>query len=65
MGFDGAFISDAQGHSGGIWCLWDTSLWSVTVKYHSRQMVHMNVNWKNEGAWDLTAVYGSPHRAMR
>lgn len=25
MGFDGYFVSEAQGHSGGIWCLWDTN----------------------------------------
>lgn len=30
-GFDSYCISKAQGHSGGIWCLWDYSMWNVQV----------------------------------
>lgn len=26
MGFNGACLSEAEGHSGGIWCLWDTGV---------------------------------------
>lgn len=65
MGFDNSFVSEAQGHSGGIWCLWNKDGWPVDVGYSNRQLVHLTVKWRNEGPWFLTAVYGSPHRALR
>lgn len=46
-------------------CLWDTTRWSVTVEYSTRQLVHLVVSWNNEVPWHVTAVYGSPHRAFR
>lgn len=61
VGFSGLIISDAQGHSGGIWCLWDEDFWSVTTVHISRKLVHLKVRRKDEEPWDLSAVYGSPH----
>lgn len=60
MGFQQSFIIDASGHSGGIWCLWDPSCWTVGVLCSNTQYVHMEVRWKNENRWYLTAVYASP-----
>lgn len=65
MGFDGQFVVDAEGQSGGIWCLWDKSTWSVKVEHSCRQFVHLIVSWQNQDPWALTAVYGSPHKALR
>ena len=41
--FDGCEISDGEGFSGGIWCLWRKSIWEVeTITVH-RQFIHMKV----------------------
>ncbi|XP_025682381.1 uncharacterized protein [Arachis hypogaea] len=37
IGFDSSFVMDAVGHAGGIWCLWDSSVWSVDVLEHDKQ----------------------------
>ncbi|KAK7266988.1 hypothetical protein RIF29_19650 [Crotalaria pallida] len=31
IGLDGYFVVDANGHSGGIWCLWDSDFWKIDV----------------------------------
>ncbi|XLU48026.1 hypothetical protein S245_042840 [Arachis hypogaea] len=65
MGFDGVFVEESRGHSGGIWCLWDTNFWQVIVLHHHVQFVHMQVVGKNSVPWIFTAVYGSPQRGQR
>ncbi|XP_057746431.1 uncharacterized protein LOC130965690 [Arachis stenosperma] len=65
IGFDKSFVVDAMGHSGGIWCLWDSSVWNVDVLDHDRQYVHLQVSGKNSISWLLIAVYGSPQRVTR
>lgn len=65
MGFQNSFIVDANGHSGGIWCLWDLSWWSIKVLHSTNQHVHMEVRWQNEDVWYLTVVYASPRYQIR
>ncbi|RYR43670.1 hypothetical protein Ahy_A08g040067 [Arachis hypogaea] len=65
MGFDKSFVVDATGHSGGIWCLWDSSVWNVDVMEHDKQYIHLKVSGKNLSPWLLTAIYGSPQRVTR
>lgn len=65
MGFQQSFIIDASGHSGGIWCLWDPSCWTVRVLCSDTRYVHMEVRWKNENSWYLTAVYANPRYQTR
>lgn len=65
IGLKGSFIQDAQGHSGGIWCLWDLVWWKVDVLAHSDQFVHMKVQWKNHNPWLLTVVYRAPQVSRR
>ncbi|RYQ96479.1 hypothetical protein Ahy_B08g092237 [Arachis hypogaea] len=65
IGFDKSFVVDAVGHAGGIWCLWDSSAWSVDVLEHDKQFVHLKVSSNNSNPWLITAVYGSPQRATR
>ncbi|KAL1300646.1 uncharacterized protein LOC107613288 [Arachis ipaensis] len=65
MGFDGHFIKEARGQSGGIWCLWDSSKWKVDILAHNSQMVHMKVKSGSSPYYFLTAIYGSPQRINR
>ncbi|XP_029152412.1 uncharacterized protein [Arachis hypogaea] len=65
MGFDKSFVVDALGHSGGIWCLWDSSVWSVDVLEHDRQYIHLKVSGNNWSPWLFTAVYGSAQKVTR
>ncbi|XP_052112461.1 uncharacterized protein LOC127744218 [Arachis duranensis] len=43
IGFDQSFVVDATGHAGGIWCLWDSSVWKVDVLEHDKQFVHLKI----------------------
>ncbi|XP_057739670.1 uncharacterized protein LOC130956669 [Arachis stenosperma] len=65
IGFDRSFLVDAVGHAGGIWCLWDSSVWSVDVLEHDKQFVHLKVSSNNSNPWLITAIYGSPQWATR
>ncbi|RYR72069.1 hypothetical protein Ahy_A02g006258 [Arachis hypogaea] len=50
MGFDKSFVVDAMGHSGGIWCLWDSAVWNVDVVDQDRQYIHLKgicSSWEN------------------
>lgn len=64
-GLTGNFIIDSQGHSGGIWCLWDESLWRVDIIDSSDQFVHLQVTWKGRISWFISVVYASPRLAPR
>lgn len=64
-GFGGQFIVDANGHSGGIWCLWDVGYWNVDVINNSNQFVHMKVTWKGSISWLITVVYASTRYVRR
>lgn len=48
MGFDSFCISEAQGHSGGIWCLWDSSAWKVRVISSCMYFIHISVGRRNQ-----------------
>ncbi|RYR16350.1 hypothetical protein Ahy_B04g073348 [Arachis hypogaea] len=67
MGFDKAFVVDAVGHAGGIWCLWDSAVWRVDILNHDRQFIHLKISdaSSNSTPWLITAVYGSPQRITR
>lgn len=36
------------------------TVWKVIVRRHSNQLVHLEVQWKNDRPWFLTVIYGSP-----
>lgn len=65
IGFSGHFVVEARGQSGGIWCLWEVSLWKVVVLESSSQFVHLLVTWKGHISWVVTVVYASPRFAQR
>lgn len=62
IGLWGTFVEVARGHSGGMWCLWDTNVWKVDILRSSQQFVHMLVTWRNSIYWLLTAsgLWSSP-----
>ncbi|KAL1330769.1 uncharacterized protein LOC107627531 [Arachis ipaensis] len=65
IGFDSSFIVEANGHSGGIWCLWDSGSWKVDILEYNQQIVHLRLTGNNAATWLLSAVYGSPQRPNR
>ncbi|XP_025617033.1 uncharacterized protein [Arachis hypogaea] len=65
LGFDGCFVEEANGHSGGIWALWVSSIWKVDIFGHNRQFIHLLVSSKTSTTWLLTAIYGSPQKVNR
>ncbi|RYR66665.1 hypothetical protein Ahy_A03g012721 [Arachis hypogaea] len=65
LGFDAWCISEAEGFSGGIWCLWKSAFWKVKPILTHKQLVHLEVQWENEDPWFFTAVYGSLQTANR
>ena len=62
---DGCSSVDASGHSGGILCLWDSSLWTVSVIHKMDQVIHLQVQWRNDEPWFLSIVYGAPNYSQR
>ncbi|XP_020218744.1 uncharacterized protein LOC109801977 [Cajanus cajan] len=54
------FLVHAQGHSGGLWCLWDPKRWNIEVVHHSFQFIHLKV-LNDSSHWFCTIVYASPH----
>lgn len=46
LGFSGTFWVDSVGQAGGIWCLWDDTVWTIDVLESTSQLVHMKVSWK-------------------
>lgn len=64
-GFTGNFIIDSHGQAGGIWCLWDETIWKVRILDSSDQFAHLQVTWKGRIFWYITVVYASPRFAPR
>lgn len=65
IGFENHVIRDARGQSGGIWLLWDSNFWNISVIKETNQLVHVEVKVTNSSSWYLTIVYGSPHYTPR
>ncbi|KAJ4832884.1 hypothetical protein Tsubulata_051520, partial [Turnera subulata] len=65
LGFSGSLIVDPIGFSGGIWFLWTTPDFHVTLLQSSRQFIHASVCYRHEDPWLLTAIYASPTTTMR
>ncbi|XP_019418494.1 PREDICTED: uncharacterized protein LOC109329268 [Lupinus angustifolius] len=63
--FDGETWVDSISCVGGIWVLWDQSLWKTNVLHSAGQFITMEVQWMDDTPCFLTAVYGSPHMARR
>ncbi|KAI9070704.1 hypothetical protein K1719_047332 [Acacia pycnantha] len=60
LGFSNMELIDCEGYSGGIWCLWNPSIASISVLERHHQFIHLQVNATKGHSWTLTVVYASP-----
>ena len=63
--FDGVYRVEANDFAGGIWALWDASMWRVNILSTSTQLIHMEISPHGGGSWLLTACYGRPQSSLR
>ncbi|KAJ1441622.1 hypothetical protein SESBI_01244 [Sesbania bispinosa] len=61
MGFSGGVRVEAQGFSGGIWCMWKAEDMTVNVIKTSSQCIHFQLINVGGAIWTLTIVYASPN----
>ncbi|KAK4258437.1 hypothetical protein QN277_004888 [Acacia crassicarpa] len=59
LGFLNMELTDCEGYSGGIWCLWDDSISLVTLVERNFQFMHFHITSTVGTTWDLTVVYAS------
>lgn len=57
--------SDADGFSGGIWCLWDEDEMVVELRYAHTYFLHLAVASAGGKRWEVTAVYAPPNTSRR
>ncbi|KAI9127924.1 hypothetical protein K1719_000917 [Acacia pycnantha] len=65
VGFPNIDIMDCEGYSGGIWCLWDHSIASISLLECHHQFIHLQVARVAGSIWMLIVVYASPFSASR
>ena len=64
LGYEGMFVVDCRGHSGGLALLWKERGWVKLLKY-SRNFIDVQVTSQSWATWHLTGFYGAPERARR
>ncbi|KAI9081386.1 hypothetical protein K1719_036649 [Acacia pycnantha] len=65
LGFPNRELMDCKGYSGGIWCLWDHNISSISVLERHHQFIHIQVFGVAGNSWMLTVVYASPSSVTR
>ncbi|KAJ1379030.1 Endonuclease/exonuclease/phosphatase superfamily [Sesbania bispinosa] len=65
MGFSGGVRMEAQGLSGGIWCMWRAEDITINVTKTTPQCIHLNLTNVNERNWYLSIVYARPNDQTR
>ncbi|CAN0898705.1 hypothetical protein LINGRAHAP2_LOCUS19863 [Linum grandiflorum] len=65
LGFSYKFRVEANGFSGGIWTLWDSSCVTLTPVSHSPHFLHFKVTGRGGRTFHSTAIYGSPTESLR
>ncbi|XP_057432699.1 uncharacterized protein LOC130725493 [Lotus japonicus] len=66
LNFDGSFVVEAEGFSGGIWVMWSKHWGAIQVLSSHRQLVHLRVNPTNGSPSFLVSfTYGSPNLSIR
>ncbi|KAL4331762.1 hypothetical protein AHAS_Ahas13G0532500 [Arachis hypogaea] len=58
-------LTEARGHSGSIWCLWNSNFQKVDAILQNSQLIHLKVEHKHSMPWLLTVIYGNPQRLIR
>ncbi|XP_062088511.1 uncharacterized protein LOC133795077 [Humulus lupulus] len=64
LGFEGIFVVDAHGHSGGLAMLWRKEEEGRLLSY-SNNHIDMVLNLADHPEFRLTGFYGEPHRHLR
>ncbi|KAF7838421.1 putative ribonuclease H protein At1g65750 family [Senna tora] len=64
LGFDHSEVVEANGQSGGIWCLWNENGFSIQTVFKNSQLVHLKV-LNGSSSWFLTVTYGSSNATAR
>ncbi|KAI9117346.1 hypothetical protein K1719_011512 [Acacia pycnantha] len=54
LGFPNMELIDCEGYSGGIWCVWDHSITSISILERHHQFVHLQVFGVTGFSWTLT-----------
>ena len=57
--YEGCFVIDNLGHSGGLAMLWKKQHWVVVVG-SSRHFIDLEIDLEDMGHWRLTGFYGCP-----
>ncbi|KAI9084731.1 hypothetical protein K1719_033375 [Acacia pycnantha] len=58
-------LTECDGYSGGIWCLWDPSSVQVLVLERHHQYMHLQITSAAGNVWFFTVVYASPSYISR
>lgn len=56
---------EAEGYSGEIWVLWEGEEIEVEIILVHKQFIHLVVNPRKQGEWQLTIIYASPRATER
>uniref|UniRef100_A0A803QGE0 Reverse transcriptase domain-containing protein n=1 Tax=Cannabis sativa TaxID=3483 RepID=A0A803QGE0_CANSA len=64
LGFEGCFVVEAQGHSGGLALFWKEQKMAM-LKGYSNNHIDVIINVNDRMQWRLTGIYGEPNRALR
>ncbi|KAL8104292.1 hypothetical protein AgCh_028495 [Apium graveolens] len=64
LGYQGMFVVDCIGRSGGLAILWKESD-QVEVLGYSQNHIDIKINMGNGSSWRLTGLYGESARALR
>uniref|UniRef100_A0A803NZ69 DUF4283 domain-containing protein n=1 Tax=Cannabis sativa TaxID=3483 RepID=A0A803NZ69_CANSA len=64
LGFEGCFVVDARGHSGGLALLWKDAS-EVVIQGFSFNHIDATVQMLGFSPWRFTGVYGEPKRELR
>lgn len=65
IGFANVAKVDAQGFSGGIWCLWKSLCPPIFLHSTSKLCVHLNVKPNTPDCRFFSLIYGSPSSYQR
>ncbi|XP_028770189.1 uncharacterized protein LOC114727667 [Neltuma alba] len=65
LGFQGYTFIEAEGFSGGIWCLWNAGVQKVDVIEQHRQFLHLRIINSRREHYFFTVIYASPHMVAR
>lgn len=64
LGFEGMFVVEPVGRSGGLAMLWRDTV-DIVLKSWSQNLIDVEAKTDSVTSWWLTGIYGEPVRARR